>query len=242
MFLTNYYILFFLVNLKSFQSPFIYENFIISIRFFYFNCLLWNTYYFIVLNYCFYDAECHNKLRGYYGVIESPNFPNKYDHATNCSWIIEAPIGNTINLTFSHFDLEGQTNAADTRCIYDYVQIMEGDDDTPNNELGRLCGSIDLPKKINSTQHQVFITFVTDSFIAFNGFRLEWTVHGCGGHLNKPYDSFTSPGYPSGYPMNVDCEWLIEVDYTHSVEITFYEVDISKEIHAKIYTVVPAPS
>ncbi|TGZ53188.1 Cubilin [Temnothorax longispinosus] len=173
---------------------------------------------------CYLTAHERHKLHGYYGVIESPNFPNKYEHSTNCSWIIEAPIGNTINLTFSHFDLEGTTE----QCTYDYLQIMEGDGDKANNNLTRLCGSIDLPKKINSMQHQVFITFVTDSFIAFNGFRLEWTVHGCGGHLTKPYDTFTSPGYPSAYPTNVDCEWLIEVDYTHSVELTFYDINTEK--------------
>lgn len=166
-------------------------------------------------------------------MIESPNFPNKYEHSTNCSWTIEAPIGNTINLTFSHFDLEGAT---ETNCSYDYVQVMEGDSDTPNNDLGLFCGNIDLPKKINSTQRQVFITLVTDSYIAFNGFRLEWTVHGCGGHLIKPYDSFTSPGYPSAYPTNVDCEWLIEVDYTHSVELTFYDVGtFKKNIRKNLY-------
>lgn len=167
-------------------------------------------------------------------MIESPNFPNKYEHSTNCSWTIEAPIGNTIMLTFSHFDLEGFTDTM--TCKFDYVQIMEGDNDAPNNYLGpsKLCGNIEVPKKINSTQRQVFITFVTDSFIAYNGFRLEWTVHGCGGHLIKPYDSFTSPGYPSAYPTNVECEWLIEVDYTHSVELTFYDVGTFKKIYAKI--------
>ncbi|XP_012062648.1 PREDICTED: cubilin [Atta cephalotes] len=173
-----------------------------------------------------YETQCQNKLRGYYGVIESPNFPNKYEHSTNCSWIIEAPIGNAINLTFSHFDLEARIETSN--CTYDYLQIMEGDDDTPNNMLGLFCGTIDVPMKINSTQHQVFVTFVTDSFIAYNGFRLEWKVHGCGGHLTKPSDSFTSPGYPSAYPMNVDCEWLIEVDYMLSIELTFYEVNTEK--------------
>ncbi|RLU24405.1 hypothetical protein DMN91_002494 [Ooceraea biroi] len=114
------------------------------------------------------------------------------------------------------------------RCQYDYLQINEGDDDTPNTELGRFCGSIDLPKKINSTQHQVFITFITDSYVAFNGFRLEWTVNGCGGHLTKPFDNFTSPQYPFSYPMNVDCEWLIEVDHTYSVELTLHNVETEK--------------
>ncbi|KAL0113327.1 hypothetical protein PUN28_012468 [Cardiocondyla obscurior] len=174
-----------------------------------------------------YETQCHNKLRGYYGVIESPNFPNKYEHSINCSWIIEAPIGNTINLTFSHFELEKRSES-DKNCVFDYVEIMEGYEDTAFNPLAKLCGNVDLPKKINSMTHQVFITFITDSYIAYGGFRLEWAVHGCGGHMSKPYDSFTSPGYPAAYPMNVDCEWLIEVDHTHSVEITFYDINTEK--------------
>lgn len=173
--------------------------------------------------------DCNNKLHGYYGVLESPNFPKKYEHSMNCNWTIEAPMGNTINLTFSHFDLERGSmddNASLNKCSYDYVQIMEGENDIFNTVLGRYCGIVDLPLKISSLQHQVLIMFSTDSFIAFNGFRLEWQVHGCGGHLTKPNDAFTSPGYPSAYPTNIDCEWLIEVDHTHSIELTFHEVSI----------------
>lgn len=156
-------------------------------------------------------------------MIESPNFPDKYEHSTNCSWIIEAPIGNKINLTFSHFDLEGSSDSNGT-CEFDYLQIMEGKNDIANTELGRFCGNVELPLKISSTQHQIYINFVTDSFIAFNGFRLEWTTYGCGGLLTKPAGNFTSPGYPSGYPTNIDCEWLIEVDYAHSIELTLLDV------------------
>lgn len=159
-------------------------------------------------------------------MIESPNFPNKYEDAANCSWIIEAPIGNKINLTFSHFDLEGHN---DSNCEYDYLQIMESASDSTNSELGRFCGSIDMPMKISSTKHQVLINFITDSFITFNGFRLEWMIQGCGELLTKPIGSFTSPGYPSGYPVDIDCEWLIEADYLHSIELTFHEVNISVE-------------
>lgn len=161
-------------------------------------------------------------------MIESPNFPDKYEHSTNCSWIIEAPIGNKINLTFSHFDLEGN-NEPNGNCEFDYLQISEGEHDTAETELGRYCGDVNLPLKISSTQHLVFINFVTDSYIAFNGFRLEWTIYGCGGHVTKPDGNFTSPGYPSGYPINIECQWLIEADYTHSVELTLLDVSISEE-------------
>lgn len=161
-------------------------------------------------------------------MIESPNFPNNYEDNANCSWIIEAPIGNRINLTFSHFEIERSHEVGN--CNFDYLQIMEGENDNPNTELGRFCGNFELPMKISSMQHQVFITFITDFYVTYNGFRLEWTVHGCGGYLSRPVDRFTSPGYPSGYPMNVDCEWLIEVDYTYSIELTLHEVRIFEEV------------
>lgn len=167
-------------------------------------------------------SVCHNTVRGFWGVIESPNFPDKYEHSRNCSWIINAPIGNRINLTFSHFNLEepGEENS----CNYDYLEIKQGSDNVSNSELGKFCGSDNLPPKIHSTEHQVFINFFTDDYVANNGFRLEWVVDGCGGHLTRPSDMFTSPDYPTPYPRSVRCEWLIEVDYMHSIEITLDDV------------------
>ncbi|KAG7199007.1 hypothetical protein KM043_013159 [Ampulex compressa] len=173
-----------------------------------------------------YETLCQNTLRGFFGVIESPNFPNKYEHSTNCSWLIEAPMGNKINLTFSHFDLEGQSGHSN--CQYDYIEIKEGTGNVSNTALGTFCDSSQLPEKIHSSQNQVFITFVTDAYIAFNGFRLEWAIDGCGGHLTKPMGAFTSPGYPSAYPYDIECEWLIEVDHTHSIELTLHEVRTEK--------------
>ncbi|XP_035743302.1 cubilin-like [Vespa mandarinia] len=174
-----------------------------------------------------YETVCHNTVRGFWGVIESPNFPNKYEHSINCSWMINAPIGNKINLTFSHFNLE-QIGEQDS-CHYDYLEIKQGSNNQSNSELGKFCGSDNLPPKIHSTEHQVFINFFTDDYVTNNGFRLEWLVDGCGGHLTRPSDMFTSPDYPTPYPRSVRCEWLIEVDYMHSIEITLHDVDIENQ-------------
>lgn len=167
---------------------------------------------------------CQNKVHGFYGVIESPNFPNLYMHNSNCSWTIDAPEGNKINLTFSHFDLE---NMSKQGCSYDYVEVWEGMEDNPQDLLKKICSTTEILPKIHSTKSQVFVKFITDAIFAYRGFRLEWVVDGCGGHLTKPADSFTSPGYPSSYPTDIECEWLIEVDYTHSIELTIHDVSIS---------------
>mgnify|MGYP001169714629 FL=1 len=53
-----------------------------------------------------YFMDCHNRINGLSGVIESPNFPDLYPHNRNCTWTIEAPLGNRINASFSHFDIE----------------------------------------------------------------------------------------------------------------------------------------
>ncbi|KOC70062.1 Cubilin [Habropoda laboriosa] len=174
-----------------------------------------------------YETLCENRVHGFHGVIESPNFPNKYEHNLNCTWTIEAPVGNAINLTFSHFDLE--TSGTQNACKYDYLQVNEGEDKDHQTELATFCDTDVLPPRIHSSKHLVFVRFVTDSMIAFNGFRLEWVVDGCGGHLTRPFDEFTSPGYPNSYPKNIDCEWLIEVDYAHSIELTIHDINIERQ-------------
>ena len=68
------------------------------------------------------------------GVIESPNFPEPYPHNRNCTWTIEAPRGNTVNLTFSHFDVE-QAQYGNGTCMYDFVEIREEVSLTASNLL-----------------------------------------------------------------------------------------------------------
>ena len=41
----------------------------------------------------------------------------------DCSWTVFAPLGNRINITFSHFDVEDpHTNGT---CTYDYIEVAE---------------------------------------------------------------------------------------------------------------------
>lgn len=120
---------------------------------------------------------CNTEVRGLSGVIESPNFPNVYPHNRNCTWTISAPLGNTINITFSHFDVEEHSVSPDTSvapgtCVFDYVEIRQ-----PNGTLKRFCGS-NIPEEVASTQDKVFVQFSSDISVAHNGFRLEWRVIG----------------------------------------------------------------
>lgn len=53
------------------------------------------------------------------GVIESQNFPNNYPVDARCSWTIQVTMGNTINYTFTAFNLEGFLPG----CIFDYLEV-----------------------------------------------------------------------------------------------------------------------
>ena len=53
-----------------------------------------------------YFTDCNTVSTGFAGVIESPNFPDPYPHDRNCTWTIQAPLGNKINASFSHFEIE----------------------------------------------------------------------------------------------------------------------------------------
>lgn len=69
----------------------------------------------------FFHSVCDTVLTDYSGVIESPNFPNPYPHNRNCTWIIQATLGNTLNVSFSHFQVETHTS-----CNYDHLQVSLG--------------------------------------------------------------------------------------------------------------------
>lgn len=55
----------------------------------------------------------------YKGVVESLNFPNTYPSNSQCSWTIQGTSGNSINYTFTAFDLESSYSS----CAYDYVKV-----------------------------------------------------------------------------------------------------------------------
>lgn len=57
-----------------------------------------------------YLTNCNRTIYMDSGVIESPNFPEKYSHNVDCSWTIVVSKGNKINIQFTDFDLTNQNS------------------------------------------------------------------------------------------------------------------------------------
>lgn len=60
---------------------------------------------------------------------------HNYENKEDCDWIIEAPAGKNVHLTFLTFELEDEHE-----CGYDSIEVYQGFDDSgPTN--GRYCGN-----------------------------------------------------------------------------------------------------
>ncbi|XP_026057290.1 cubilin-like [Carassius auratus] len=153
------------------------------------------------------------------GKIESLNFPNDYPSRANCSWTIQASMGNTINYTFITFEVEDHVG-----CAYDYVKLYDG----PNDQatlIGTFCGNTPPPAG-TTTGTSLHIVFRSDMSISYRGFQMDWYQNGCGGELSGPIGAFTSPGYPNKYPANRECIWHIQTSPGSSISITILEFDV----------------
>ncbi|XP_054878715.1 cubilin isoform X1 [Poeciliopsis prolifica] len=169
----------------------------------------------------FYNTKCHNIIisHQHQGVIESLNFPNNYPDNSLCSWTVQASSGNTINYTFTAFQLEDTYN-----CNFDYIKLYNG----PNEQaplIGAFCGT--TPPPANSTTGSALtLVFRTDSSIPMPGFQMAWYQNGCGGDVGGPSGSITSPGYPNKYPDNRECIWYITTTPGSSITLTIHEFDV----------------
>ncbi|RXG73624.1 Mannan-binding lectin serine protease 1 [Armadillidium vulgare] len=173
---------------------------------------------------------CNTELRGLGGVIESPNFPNLYPHYRNCTWVIKAPLGNSINASFSHFDVEDPQSLTSTICEYDYVEIRVGRQKAEipaRTVIGHFCGSrIPNPVYTEAGFDIMEVQFKSDESFSRNGFRLEWIVHVCNTELRGLGGVIESPNFPNLYPHYRNCTWVIKAPLGNSINASFSHFDV----------------
>ena len=106
-------------------------------------------------------------VSGTYGVLQSENHPQPYSNNIHHIYTITVAEHNNIVLDFTAFDTEFSRS-----CRFDYILVRDGDG---SELLGRTCGS-SLPPNITSATNVVAITFITDSVIISDGWRVVWRV------------------------------------------------------------------
>ncbi|NXY42567.1 CUBN protein, partial [Ceuthmochares aereus] len=168
-----------------------------------------------------YKQVCHEVLtvNRSHGILESLNYPNNYPLNEHCDWTIQTTKGNTLNYSFTAFDLEDGSD-----CDRDFLQLYDGPD-VRSNLIGTFCGQ-SLPLAGSTTGTSLHVVFYSDGLNARSGFQMLWHVNGCGGELSGPSGSFHSPGYPNRYPSNRECIWYIHTTPGSSIQLTIQEFDV----------------
>ncbi|XP_060048215.1 cubilin [Erinaceus europaeus] len=164
----------------------------------------------------YFFTDCGGIQIGENGVITSPNYPASYDSLTHCSWLLEAPQGHTITLTFSDFDLE-----AHATCSWDSVTVRNGG--SPGSPIiGQYCGGSN-PNPIQSGSNQLVVIFNSDHSVQSGGFYATWSTQtlGCGGILHSDNGTIKSPHWPQTFPENSRCSWTVITHESKHLEISF---------------------
>ncbi|KFP43111.1 Ovochymase-2, partial [Chlamydotis macqueenii] len=97
------------------------------------------------------------------GVLQSMHYPEHYSNLADCQWIICAPEGHVIKLTYQSFEVEESED-----CSYDAVTVYE--DVGKEEEIAKSCGFA-LPAAVLSSSAMMLVVFNSDETETFEGFR-----------------------------------------------------------------------
>uniref|UniRef100_A0A8C8A2J1 Adhesion G-protein coupled receptor G6 n=1 Tax=Otus sunia TaxID=257818 RepID=A0A8C8A2J1_9STRI len=128
------------------------------------HCFCLFTTYIICMQQAVYGCyDCRIVLTDPSGIFTSPCFPSDYPNSQACKWIIRAPHGYIIQLTFIDFDIEEAPG-----CIYDSLTLDNGE--SPMN----LCGITAKGLSYNSTGNEMIVSFKSDFSIQKKGFNASY--------------------------------------------------------------------
>ena len=113
---------------------------------------------------CVCVEDCGGILTASTGVIQSPNYPERYPSNKRCEWRLVFPSSYIITLTFHEFDLEGRSAFS---CAFDNVTIEDA------NERRVYCG-LRFVKEPLTLENRVNLTFSSDDSLSRRGFRITY--------------------------------------------------------------------
>ncbi|CAL4156104.1 unnamed protein product, partial [Meganyctiphanes norvegica] len=144
----------------------------------------------------------------------SPNYPNNYDQKSNCGWKFKTDKGATLELTCEDFSLRPQTKKGECRDFFktnDYKTVT------------KYCGD-DNPSGFVSNGRRLNLLFNSGKKKLSTGFSCSLTAKGpptttiaapaadCNHDLIVSVgmdETWSSPGYPGGYPEGISCTLTI---------------------------------
>lgn len=107
-----------------------------------------------------------------------------------------------ITLTVSYMDTTSESCSDNTLFVYD-------GSDHNSTLIGAYCGrKTNLP--VVTQGNTLFIEFIPSTYSSIHFWATYASASSaCGGNLYGETGSFATPGYPSNYPTNSECVWVL---------------------------------
>ncbi|XP_077987230.1 mannan-binding lectin serine protease 1-like [Glandiceps talaboti] len=131
------------------------------------------------------EQGCNRRLTDAEGIIQSPNYPNRYPGNSDCIYVIRGSDGSRISLTFLDLATEG------FGCSFDYVIVKDGDNEDAD-EIDRFCGNT-IPEPVLSTGNSITIHFISDGSDNRDGFRIQYRQQASGQQVHGGLSFTTTP-------------------------------------------------
>ncbi|PFX29108.1 Platelet-derived growth factor receptor alpha [Stylophora pistillata] len=160
--------------------------------------------------------ECGTVING---TLTSPGYPDSYPDAMRCGTSVAIPRAMQMQIYFIDFDLEESKD-----CNWDFLRITN----EKNDYFGLYCGE-KAGKEVFVTGQYAFMAFHSDASEQKRGFKIYFTPvpFDCGSVTNN---KLRSPGYPLGYPSNLDCNYSVPIPPNTQMQIMIW--DLQLEDHA----------
>lgn len=183
-------------------------------------------------NYTTFATECGGIYRETTGLINLPSGDSStYKNDQSCIWILMAPQGMHIKLTWHRFELESMPS-----CDSDYLELIELDENNSNFTLGKFCGT-KTPPAFTSSTNRLMMRFLSDRSVRSAGFSVSYTFldekSHCGGNYFRSHGFIYSPGWPKRYETNRDCTWIITVPAGQQIRLNITQFDLERAIRGK---------
>ena len=159
------------------------------------------------------------------GTFQTPNWPETYPVNIDCEWRIQLPDESKvveIRCEENPFGIAGSLPA----CNKDYLKFYDGHS-KQDTEFGPFC-HYTKPNTATMSSNKAMAIFHAGPRhnSARRGFKCSFqskdlsSTPQCGGTFTAASGSFQTPNWPETYPVNIDCEWRIQLpDESKVVEI-----------------------
>uniref|UniRef100_A0A8D1YH74 CUB domain-containing protein n=1 Tax=Sus scrofa TaxID=9823 RepID=A0A8D1YH74_PIG len=143
--------------------------------------------------------------------IWSPSSSDPDVPLTTCTWVIEAPLHQQVEITVWTFQLHSQD------CDQNYLEFRDPPERNGNPGI-RFCGrnASAVPTFYSSLSERALNTG-TPPPRGISSF-----LQGCSREYQKAFGRLRSPGWPAGYASNVDCAVVLRAPQNHTISLFFH--------------------